>query len=125
MWDADARGGVRVEGRHHRVVGAKRGPAPAHDVGIWLGAYKPRMLAPHRAGGPTAGCRRWATSRPGDLARGNEVVDEAAVAAGRSPEDVRRLLNVNGSFSAGRGVRSPARPSSGPRSSPGWRSPTG
>src|SRR5688500_15482782 len=44
VWDADARGGVRVEGRHHRVVGAKRGPAPAHDVEIWLGAYKPRML---------------------------------------------------------------------------------
>ncbi|MGY2079609.1 LLM class flavin-dependent oxidoreductase [Modestobacter sp. SYSU DS0657] len=102
-WDADARGGVRVEGEFHRVVGAKRGPAPAHDVGIWLGAYKPRMLAltGRRADG-------WLPSlsylQPGDLARGNAIVDEAAVAAGRSPADVRRLLNITGTFTTtGRG----------------------
>ncbi|MGY1856938.1 LLM class flavin-dependent oxidoreductase [Modestobacter sp. SYSU DS0290] len=102
-WDTGARGGVRVEGEFHRVVGAKRGPAPAHDVGIWLGAYKPRMLAltGRRADG-------WLPSlsylQPGDLARGNAVIDEAAVAAGRSPADVRRLLNVTGTFTAtGRG----------------------
>ncbi|MFC3689637.1 LLM class flavin-dependent oxidoreductase [Aquipuribacter hungaricus] len=98
VWDAGARGGVRVEGRHHRVVGAKRGPAPAHDVGIWLGAYRPRMLrlTGRRADGwlPSLGYLQ-----PGDLARGNEVVDEAAAGAGRSPADVRRLLNVSGSFS--------------------------
>ncbi len=40
----DAPRGVRVEGEHYRVVGAKRGPAPAHDIGIWIGAYQPRML---------------------------------------------------------------------------------
>ncbi|MEU1399144.1 LLM class flavin-dependent oxidoreductase, partial [Micromonospora zamorensis] len=44
LWDAETRGGVRVDGEFHRVVGAKRGPAPAHAVPIWLGAYKPRML---------------------------------------------------------------------------------
>ncbi|OMQ14682.1 monooxygenase, partial [Modestobacter sp. VKM Ac-2676] len=102
-WDAGAPGGVRVEGEFHRVVGAKRGPAPAHDVGIWLGAYQPRMLAltGRRADG-------WLPSlsflQPGDLARGNEVIDAAAVEAGRSPADVRRLLNITGTFTAtGRG----------------------
>ena len=35
---------MRVEGKHHRVVGLHPGPAPAHPVEIWLGAYKPRML---------------------------------------------------------------------------------
>jgi hemerythrin-like domain-containing protein len=94
---------VRVEGQFHRVVGAKRGPAPAHDVGIWLGAYKPRMLAltGRRADG-------WLPSlaylQPGDLAAGNAIVDDAAQQAGRSPSEVRRLLNVNGTFAAvGRG----------------------
>lgn len=97
VWDTDARGGVRVDGRHHRVVGAKRGPGPAHDVGIWLGAYKPRML---RLTGRLAD--GWLPSlgylQPGDLARGNAVIDEAATGAGRSPGDVVRLLNVNGAF---------------------------
>ncbi|MER7458793.1 LLM class flavin-dependent oxidoreductase [Micromonospora sp. NPDC126480] len=97
VWAADERGGVRVAGEFHRVVGAKRGPAPAHDVGIWLGAYKPRMLAltGRRADG-------WLPSlaylKPGDLARGNAIIDDAAREAGRAPDDIRRLLNVNGQF---------------------------
>ncbi|PZG22432.1 5,10-methylene tetrahydromethanopterin reductase [Micromonospora craterilacus] len=103
IWDADARGGVRVDGEFHRAVGAKRGPAPAHDVGIWLGAYKPRMLAltGRRADG-------WLPSlaylQPGDLAKGNVIIDDAAAEAGRSPTEVIRLLNINGQFTtAGRG----------------------
>ncbi|MER6756771.1 LLM class flavin-dependent oxidoreductase [Micromonospora echinofusca] len=103
VWDVDARGGVRVDGEFHRVVGAKRGPAPAHDVGIWLGAYKPRMLAltGRRADGwlPSLGYLQ-----PGDLGRGNTIIDDAAREAGREPADVRRLLNVTGRFApVGRG----------------------
>lgn len=93
LWDADAAGVVRVEGDHHRVVGAKRGPAPAHEVPIWLGAYKPRML--RLVGAKADG---WLPSmgylKAGDLARGNTVIDEAAAAAGRDPRAIRRLLNV-------------------------------
>ncbi|WP_299038401.1 LLM class flavin-dependent oxidoreductase [uncultured Pseudokineococcus sp.] len=96
-WDASARGGVRLEGDVHRVVGAKRGPAPAHDVGIWVGAYGPRML--ELTGRLADG---WLPStgylQPGDLERGNAAVDEAALAAGRAPGDVRRLLNLSGRF---------------------------
>ncbi|WFE54542.1 LLM class flavin-dependent oxidoreductase [Micromonospora sp. WMMD1155] len=99
VWDTQTRGGVRVDGEFHRVVGAKRGPAPAHAVPIWLGAYKPRMLqlTGRRADGwlPTLGYLQ-----PGDLAKGNAMIDDAAQEAGRSPRDVRRLLNIAGRFSA-------------------------
>ncbi|MFF5056068.1 LLM class flavin-dependent oxidoreductase [Micromonospora sp. NPDC000663] len=103
IWDAEARGGVRVDGEFHRVVGAKRGPSPAHAVPIWLGAYKPRMLAltGRRADGwlPSLGYLQ-----PGDLAKGNAIIDDVAREAGRSPRDVRRLLNISGTFSTvGRG----------------------
>ncbi|QDP96142.1 LLM class flavin-dependent oxidoreductase [Microlunatus elymi] len=95
LWDADQRGGVRVDGKHYRVHGAKRGPAPAHPVGIWIGAYKPRML---RLTGRLAD--GWLPSegylQPGDLARANKIIDEAAVKAGRRPADIRRLLNLSG-----------------------------
>ncbi|MFG2050456.1 LLM class flavin-dependent oxidoreductase [Micromonospora sp. NPDC048935] len=103
IWDTEARGGVRVDGEFYRVRGAKRGPAPAHPVPIWLGAYKPRMLqlTGRRADG-------WLPSlsylQPGDLAKGNAIIDDAAQQAGRSPQAVRRLLNIAGRFSAvGRG----------------------
>jgi len=35
---------VTVEGEHYTVKGAKPGPAPAHPIGLWIGAYGPRML---------------------------------------------------------------------------------
>lgn len=97
IWDTAERGGVRVAGRHYRVWGAKRGPEPAHDIPIWVGALKPRMLRliAQKADG-------WLPSlsylRPGDLGRGQRIIDDAATAAGRDPRLTRRLLNVNGSF---------------------------
>lgn len=97
VWDVSQPGGVRVDGEHYRVRGAKRGPAPAHEISIWLGAYKPRML---RLTGEKAD--GWLPSLPylkdGDLERGNRSIDEAAAAAGRDPREIRRLLNVKGSF---------------------------
>src|SRR5699024_7831634 len=43
LWDTNQRS-VRVDGDHHRVVGARTGPAPVHPIGLWIGAYKQRML---------------------------------------------------------------------------------
>jgi hypothetical protein len=97
IWSAPGPGdrrGVYVDGEHYRVWGAKRGPAPAHDISIWLGALKPRML--RLIGRKADG---WLPSlaylQDGDLERGNRIIDEAAVAAGRDPRAVRRLLNVS------------------------------
>lgn len=93
LWRTDERGGVFTDGRHHRVHGAKRGPRPAHDIPIWIGAYKPRMLALTGRKGdgwlPSLGYMQ-----PGDLTRGNAAIDEAAASVGRDPREIRRLLNV-------------------------------
>jgi alkanesulfonate monooxygenase SsuD/methylene tetrahydromethanopterin reductase-like flavin-dependent oxidoreductase (luciferase family) len=98
-WDAGG-GTIHHEGEHYRVVGAHPGPAPAHDVEIWLGAYKPRMLA--LTGAKADG---WLPSMGyvelGDLPAMNAAIDRAAEDAGRVPADVRRLLNVNGPFGSG------------------------
>jgi alkanesulfonate monooxygenase SsuD/methylene tetrahydromethanopterin reductase-like flavin-dependent oxidoreductase (luciferase family) len=92
-WDAGRRGGIFADGEHYRIHGAKRGPEPAHDIAIWLGAYKPRML---RLTGEKADGWLPTTSylQPGDLERGNATIDEAAAAAGRDPREIRRLLNI-------------------------------
>ena len=99
IWKADERTPLRVDGDYYQVNGAKRGPSPAHDVPIWVGAYKPRML---RLVGRTAD--GWLPSlpymQPGDLRKGNSAIDDAAVEAGRSPREIRRLLNITGQFSA-------------------------
>src|SRR3954470_6369649 len=95
-------GGIRLAGKHYTVAGAKRGPEPAHDVSIWLGAYKPRMLAltGRLADGwlPSSGY-----AGPDQLAAMNELIDEAALEAGRDPSAVRRLYNISGRFSGNGG----------------------
>ncbi|SCG68901.1 LLM class flavin-dependent oxidoreductase [Micromonospora inositola] len=103
VWAVDRRGGIRVEGEHYRVVGAKRGPAPAHEVGIWIGAYKPRMLRlVGRAADGWLPSMAYLPKGPAELADLNALVDEGADAAGRDPRSVRRLLNISGRFTRSR-----------------------
>jgi alkanesulfonate monooxygenase SsuD/methylene tetrahydromethanopterin reductase-like flavin-dependent oxidoreductase (luciferase family) len=93
IWDPSGRRGVELEGEHYQLHGAKRGPAPAHRIPIWLGALKPRML--RLIGRKADG---WLPSlsylNQGDLERGNEIIDSAARDSGRDPRQIRRLLNV-------------------------------
>jgi len=102
VWDAQG-GPIRHEGTHYRIDGARPGPPPAHAVQIWLGAYKPRMLA--LTGTKADG---WLPSMgyadPAELGAMNDAIDEAARAAGRAPSEIRRLYNVNGSFGSGAGM---------------------
>lgn len=100
VWDQGERARFQLDGDYYRIDGAKRGPAPAHNIPIWIGALKPRML--RLIGRKGDG---WLPSlaylKPGDLARANTTIDDAATAAGRDPREIRRLLNIGGRFSAG------------------------
>ncbi len=106
VWATEERGGLREDGQFYRVAGAKRGPTPAHDIGIWLGAYKPRMLAlTGRLGDGWIPSLGYLPGGPGDLAALNHQIDDAAAAAGRDPAAIRRLLNISGEFApAGRSL---------------------
>ena len=94
LW-SEERGGAFVKGDYYQLNGAKRGPAPAHDMPIWIGALKPRMqrLIGRKADG-------WLPSLaylgPTGLRDGNTIIDEAALEAGRDPREIRRLVNVFG-----------------------------
>ena len=98
IWDTSERSRLVVDGLHYQVDGAKRGPAPAHDIGIWIGAYKPRMLRLiGRKGDGWLPSLAYVKSLQ-ELADANAIIDEAATRAGRDPRAVRRLLNIGGQF---------------------------
>lgn len=84
--------GIKFDGRFHHLAGAHSGPVPAHPIGIWLGAYRPRMLS--LVGRLADG---WVPSfgyvKEPELLEGNRRIDEAARAAGRDPRSIRRVLN--------------------------------
>ncbi|MDI3341509.1 MAG: LLM class flavin-dependent oxidoreductase [Sphaerobacter sp.] len=88
---------VRFAGQHYQLDGARPGPFPVHPVGIWVGAYRPRML---RLTGALAD--GWIPSSmyapPSEVATMTRVVDDAARAAGRDPSAIRRVYNIAGRF---------------------------
>src|SRR5215213_2918040 len=101
MWSGER--SVSFEGRHYRLDGLHPGPQPAHDIGIWVGAYGPRMV---RLVGRLAD--GWIPSIPRmpleEVGPKQAAIDEAARAAGRDPSDVKRLANVNGLITDGEAI---------------------
>jgi alkanesulfonate monooxygenase SsuD/methylene tetrahydromethanopterin reductase-like flavin-dependent oxidoreductase (luciferase family) len=99
IWAAEDPSPLRFDGEYHKLHGVRRGPAPAHDVPLWIGAQKPRMLrlTGRKADGwlPTLG-----NMQPGEFALSNATIDEAAVTAGRDPRAIRRMANIGGRFTA-------------------------
>jgi len=91
LWSGEH--GIRFEGKFYQLTGAHSGPVPAHPVGIWLGAYRPRMLS--LVGRLGDG---WVPSygylKEPELLEAGRRIDEAALAAGRDPRAVRRVLNA-------------------------------
>jgi alkanesulfonate monooxygenase SsuD/methylene tetrahydromethanopterin reductase-like flavin-dependent oxidoreductase (luciferase family) len=93
---------VSFEGKHYRLDDARPGPHPAHPIGIWLGAFMPRMLrlTGRKADGwlPSLGV----LTRDG-MRAGNEQIDAAAEKAGRDPGSIRRIINIQGLIGEGPG----------------------
>jgi alkanesulfonate monooxygenase SsuD/methylene tetrahydromethanopterin reductase-like flavin-dependent oxidoreductase (luciferase family) len=89
---------VRFDGRHYRLEGARPGPKPAHQIGIWLGAAKPRALAltGRVADGWAAPLMNY--QPPAAAAEAQTIIDRAAREAGRDPGEIRRIYNMSGAF---------------------------
>jgi alkanesulfonate monooxygenase SsuD/methylene tetrahydromethanopterin reductase-like flavin-dependent oxidoreductase (luciferase family) len=91
---------ISYEGRHYRVTGLHPGPPPAHEIGIWIGAYKPRMLdlTGRLADGwvPSLG-----SAPPEAVPEMAKRIEEGAARAGRDPSAIRRVYNVKGTIAGG------------------------
>lgn len=103
IWDTSDRSVLSIPGKHYDAHGTKRGPAPVHPVGIWVGAYKPRILrmVGRAADGWLPSIQYLEKGLP-QLTEMNLHIDEGAIAAGREPRDIRRFLNINGQFAGQR-----------------------
>lgn len=86
---------LRIDGEFYQSIGARPGPTPAHDIGLWLGVTGPRAL---RLTGELAD--GWIPSMsyvpPSQAAKSNAIIDKAARAAGREPSAIRRIYNIGG-----------------------------
>lgn len=88
---------ITLNGRFHQLDQVDPGPRPAHDVGIWVGAARPRMLSLAARLGDG-----WIASQsdvsPQEAGRLNREIDLRAKDAGRDPAAIGRIYNVSGRF---------------------------
>ncbi len=93
---------VRFDGEFYSLKGMRPGPHPVHGIGIWVGAYGPRMLG--LIGRLADG---WVPSHgnapPERLPEMQRRIDEGAAQAGREPREIRRAYNVSGLIKPGGG----------------------
>ena len=98
MWSGQR--SARYQGQYYSLQGFRPGPAPAHPIGIWVGALGPKML---EVTGQLAD--GWIPSAsylpPNRLPESQQRIDTAALAAGRNPNAIRRLYNVGGQITDG------------------------
>lgn len=91
---------LHFEGKYYSVKGAHPGPRPAHPISIWLGTYGPRMLG--ITGRLADG---WLPSSsyapPQRLPEMQQRINDAALSAGRRPQDIRRNYNIMGLITPG------------------------
>ena len=93
-WDPTRQGPLHHEGRWYRVDEGARAPYAVAPIPVWVGSYKPRMLA--LTGEVADGWLPSLEYVEGGLrgvADANARIDDAAHAAGRDPASVRRLMN--------------------------------
>ncbi len=93
MWSKER--SVNFEGKFYTLGGVKPGPAPAHAIGIWIGALGPKML--NLVGRLADG---WVPSlsyiKLEQLKEMQQRIDDGARSAGRDPAHIQRLLNLFG-----------------------------
>ncbi|MFI0483949.1 LLM class flavin-dependent oxidoreductase [Actinomadura sp. 9N215] len=89
--------GLRFQGEHYRFTALQAGPAPVHQIGIWLGVTGPHGL--DLAGRVADG---WIAPSslvpPKRLAEGQRRLDDAAARAGRGPAELRRVYVLEGTL---------------------------
>jgi alkanesulfonate monooxygenase SsuD/methylene tetrahydromethanopterin reductase-like flavin-dependent oxidoreductase (luciferase family) len=86
---------LRFDGEFYSLKGMRPGPHPVHDIGVWVGAYGPRML--NLIGRLADG---WVPSHgyapPERLPESNMRIDEGASETDRQPAEIRRAYNISG-----------------------------
>ena len=100
----EAKGSSQAKGHHHRTAGYRPGPPPAHRMGLWVGAQRPRLL---RAVGALAD--GWVSPLniyvpPSSVPAARAALDAGARDAGRDPANLRRIYNVIGTIDGDHGV---------------------
>ena len=100
----DATGTSHIDGQYHSTAGYRPGPPPAHPIGLWVGAQRPRLL--QVVGALADG---WVSPLniyvpPEAVPAAQAAIDRGALDNGRDPARIRRIYNVIGTIDGNEGT---------------------
>src|SRR5205807_10229687 len=96
---------VQFHSGHHAIEGYAAGPVPPAPVPLWLGSAEPRMLEVTGRSSDGWVCPLNIYVPPEAVPARQQLIDNAARAAGRHPAAVRRIYNVIGAIGSSHGGR--------------------
>ncbi len=83
-------------GKYYQLQDARAGPSPPHNIGIWVGAFRPRMMQLIGRSGDG-----WVTPlstyiAADEIKLSQQLINDAAKKNGRSPNSIARVFNAVG-----------------------------
>lgn len=113
LWDTANTGNINFSGDFHQLLGAQSGPAPAHNIRLWLNSENPVVVGELADGWVTTPTLQMAASENNGgqdqlspealhgLAAQQRAIDTAAIAVGRDPREIVRKVQLDRSILLG------------------------
>lgn len=100
LWDTASVGKVNFSGDYHQLIGAQSGPAPVHNIALWLNTTNLVAVGELADGWVT---KPSAVDHTGlaKLTAQQRGIDAAAIAVGRDPREIQRKVQLDRSILLG------------------------
>jgi alkanesulfonate monooxygenase SsuD/methylene tetrahydromethanopterin reductase-like flavin-dependent oxidoreductase (luciferase family) len=97
IWNYDGpRRRVSFSGKYYQLENAQAGPSPPHNIGIWLGATRPRMMELIGRSGEGWVIPLSTYMSADEIKAAQQLINNAAMKGGRSPNSIARISNLVG-----------------------------
>ncbi len=87
---------VSFPGKYYKLENAQAGPSPHHNISIWLGGARPRMMELIGRSGDGWVIPLSSYMSPDEIRSAQQLINAAAKKNGRSPDSIARISNLIG-----------------------------
>ena len=87
---------VSFPGKYYQLQSAQAGPSPYHNIGIWIGATRPKMMELIGRSGDGWVIPLTSYMSSDEIRAAQQLINAAGKKSGRSPESIARISNIIG-----------------------------
>lgn len=96
---------VSFSGKYYQLENAQAGPSPHHNIGIWIGATRPRMMELIGRSGDGWVIPLSTYMSADEVKAAQQLINTAAKRSGRKPDSIARIFNIVGLINEEAGLK--------------------